>query len=71
MFLNHFDVLMSKIIFKNKKNIILIYFWVKKKIKKQSQTYSQILHAWLRFLFKLYIFFFWSKIRGYRVFGLG
>jgi hypothetical protein len=33
MFLNHFDVLMSKIIFKNKKNIILIYFWVKKKLK--------------------------------------
>jgi len=29
MFLDYFDVLISNIIFKNKKNIILIYFKIK------------------------------------------
>jgi len=33
MFLYYFDALMSKIIFKNKKNIILIYFRVKNTLK--------------------------------------
>ena len=41
MFLNHFDVFISKIILKNKKNIILIYFQVKKHFEKQVQLYSQ------------------------------
>jgi hypothetical protein len=33
MFLDHFDALISKIILKNKKNIILIHFWVKSTLK--------------------------------------
>jgi len=33
IFLNYFDALILKIIFKNKKNIILIYFQVKNTLK--------------------------------------
>jgi len=33
MFLNHFDAFISKIIFKNKKDIILIHLWVKSTFK--------------------------------------
>ena len=33
MFLDHYDVLISKIIFKNKKNIILICFGIKSSLK--------------------------------------
>jgi hypothetical protein len=41
VFSDHFDVLMSKIIFKNKKNIILMHFFKKKYLKKQQQPYFQ------------------------------
>jgi len=33
MFLDYFDMLISKIIFKNKKNIILIHFQIKNTLK--------------------------------------
>ena len=36
MFLDYFDVLILKIIFKNKKNIILIYFKIKNILKNNS-----------------------------------
>jgi len=51
MFLDHFDVLMSKIIF-FKKNIILIYFRVKKHFEKQPQPHSNTLAL---FCIKLFI----------------
>jgi len=38
MFSNYFDVLMSKIIFKNKKNIILIHFQIKNTLKNNIIT---------------------------------
>jgi hypothetical protein len=41
MFLDHFDALISKIIFKNKKNIILIYFRVKSTLKNNRNHISK------------------------------
>jgi len=41
MFLDYFDVLISKIIFKNKKIIILIHFQVKKTLKSNRNHTSK------------------------------
>jgi hypothetical protein len=41
MFLDYFDVLISKIIFKNKKNIILIHFRVKSTLKSNCNHISK------------------------------
>jgi len=38
---NRFDMLISKVIFKNKKNIVLMYFRAKTNFKKQPLSYSQ------------------------------
>jgi hypothetical protein len=43
MFLDYFDVLISKIIFKNKKNIILIYFKIKNIFK--NNYYHTLEHS--------------------------
>ena len=40
VFLNYFDVLTSKIIFKKLINIILIYFWVKNILKIIVTTFT-------------------------------
>jgi hypothetical protein len=37
VFSNHFDALMSKIIFKNKKNIILMHFGMKNSLKNNNK----------------------------------
>jgi len=41
VFLDHFNMLISKIILKNKIKIILIYFFSEKHFKKQSQLHFQ------------------------------
>jgi hypothetical protein len=41
MFLDHFDVLMSKMFFKKQKNFILMHFQTKKHFKKQLLSHSQ------------------------------
>jgi uncharacterized membrane protein YobD (UPF0266 family) len=43
MFLYHFDVLMSKIIFKNKKKYYFNVFWNEKHFEKQPLPHSQTL----------------------------
>jgi hypothetical protein len=44
VFLDYFYALISKIIFKNKKNIILIYFWVKNILKNnRNHTLKHVL----------------------------
>ena len=43
MFLDYFDVLISNIIFKNKKNIILIYFKIKNIFK--NNYYHTLEHS--------------------------
>jgi len=46
VFSDYFDLLMLKIIFKNKKNIILIYFWVKNTLKNNhNYTFKYTLNA--------------------------
>jgi hypothetical protein len=42
MFLNHFNVLMLKIIFKNKNKIILMYFQVKSTLKSKHNHYFKL-----------------------------
>jgi hypothetical protein len=41
MFLDYFDMLISKIIFKNKKNIILIHFQIKNTLKNNHNYISK------------------------------
>ena len=62
MFLDYFDVLMSTINFKNKKNIILIYFQTKNTLKNNYNHSSStpkliIIEIEKHYIISFYLFF--------------